>query len=66
MISHDCRYNPGKGKCDLEIEYDILNETFSEFNQAFNLLREEYHELEGYTERLKILLVENGIAIPER
>ena len=66
MMSHECRYNPCKGKCDLEIEYDILNETFSEFNRAFNFLREEYHELEDYTERFKILLIENGVTIPER
>jgi len=65
-MSPDCRYNPGNTKCDLETEYDILNEAFEEFNQAFKLLREEYHELEDYTEKLKVLLIENGITIPER
>ena len=65
-MSTFCRFNPRNAPCDLETEYQVLQEVFNEFNEAFSLLRSEYHELEDYTTRLEQLLAENGIPVPDR
>ena len=50
---------------ELEIELMVAQETIREAEEAFNKLRQDYHELRKHTDRLENILKEHNIFFPE-
>ena len=50
---------------ELEIELMVAQETIREAEEAFNKLRQDYHELRKHTAQLESILKEHNISFPE-
>lgn len=50
---------------ELEIELRVAQETIREAEEAFDKLRQDYHELRKHTDQLEIILKEHTISFPE-
>lgn len=50
---------------ELEIELMVAQETIREAEEAFDKLRQDYHELRKHTDRLESILKEHNISFPE-
>ncbi len=51
-------------RSDLELELMVANETIREAEEAFGQLREDYHALQEYTDKLEDILREHNIPFP--
>ena len=50
---------------DLEMEYQIAEFALQDANEAFEKLREDYHELREHADKLEEILREHGIEYPD-
>ena len=65
LKNRKCIHTPSGHICDTALELMIAEETLREADEAFSLLRSDYHELQSYVLLLEDTIRSYGLKLPD-